>query len=160
MDVSDWPVDKIMQLPDWCFGRRWWAGTQCYKADGKVSYGYAEERFPDAFVLWAVMVTCYSPSMTEAMKLTLRVAAQPFVDMETVRAADRLLKGTSRIGLWMDLYVGPNEVTYISDIRQYCHYPNKRLAVEANGDQTNLYYCDVNVLISSVPKQIPDYLGF
>lgn len=60
----------------------------------------------------------------------------------------------------MDLYVVPQGVTFLSDIRQYCHYPNKRLAVEANGDQTNLYYCDTNVLISSVPRQIPDYLGF
>ena len=93
MDVTKWPIDQIMQLPDHCFGRRWWVGTQCYADDGKVGYGFAEEPFPDQFVLWAVMVGCHSPSMTEAMKLTIRVSAQPFVDMESVRAADRLLKG-------------------------------------------------------------------
>ena len=158
MDISKWTVDAKMRLPAWCYGRRWWVGVQCYKDNGMVSYGFAEEPFPDAFVLWAVMITCHSPSMTEAMKLTIRVAAQPFVDMDSVKAADRLLKGVGRTGIWMDAYVDPNALSFFGDIRQYCHYPNKRLAVEANGDQVNMYYCDVNVLISSVPKEVPDWV--
>ena len=158
MKIDRWPIDEIMQLPDWCFGRRWWIGCQCYAGDGKSSCGWAEEPFPDRFVLWAVMVGVYSPGMTDGMRVSMRVSAQKFTTTEEVMAADRLLKGVGRIGDFMDLYVASNQLTSFGGIRQYCHHPNKRFACQANGDQVNMYYCDVNILISSIPKEVPDWL--
>jgi len=147
-----------MKLPDWCFGRRFWIGCQGYHATGGVGYGFAEETYPEQFMLWAVMLSSYSPAMTSAMRVMIRLSTKVFTGMAEVQAAQRLLKGVGRPGPYFDLYVQSNGVTFFGDIRQYCSFPGHRLAIATNGDAANLYYCDVNVLISSVPKEIPDWL--
>ena len=61
MRIDNWPLDRIMRLPDWCFGRRYWVGQYLYGLGGGIAYGIAEEPLPDKFVVWGVMVSVMTP---------------------------------------------------------------------------------------------------
>ncbi len=56
MDIRNWPIDKIMQLPDCCFGRRWLVGV--YASDSLVAtyYDISEAGLGDRCVVWQAAI--------------------------------------------------------------------------------------------------------
>ncbi|GAJ03313.1 unnamed protein product, partial [marine sediment metagenome] len=76
MDVSKWSIDRIMQLPDWCFGKRWWVGTYIGPAADEVNYFLIPESVPDVFVLWDVLIMATGQGVATACNVALVLCAQ------------------------------------------------------------------------------------
>lgn len=52
MDISNWSLDRIMQLPDHMFGRRWLVSITCYGHDQITDWGTTLASMPERFVIW------------------------------------------------------------------------------------------------------------
>ncbi len=55
MDIRSWPIDKIMQLPDCCFGRRWLVGVYSTDVALGTYYDISEAGLGDRCVVWNLM---------------------------------------------------------------------------------------------------------
>ncbi len=54
MDIRNWPLDGIMQLPDSCFGRRYIVSCCIEVAATLKGYDISEVAFPEVGVIWDV----------------------------------------------------------------------------------------------------------
>jgi len=52
MDISNWSIDRIMQLPDWCFGRKWNLITSYNVAKDTTEQWLVKQSLPERIVLW------------------------------------------------------------------------------------------------------------
>ncbi len=57
MDIRDWSLDKIMQLPDCAFGRRWPVACAVESSSESDVYAIVETGVPDRAVIWEI---CFS----------------------------------------------------------------------------------------------------
>lgn len=158
MDIRNWNANKVLQLPDWCFGNRYWVGEYMGSTGGTVYYRGGEEILPDKFMLWGVLVSARSVNCLEALRLTIRLAGAAVATVAAAKLIERVLKSISTADILYELYVNQNGVTWIGDIRQLVEPNGKRLALVSNGDQTIAYEMTVGLLISAVPKEVPDWL--
>lgn len=158
MDISNWPDYKIMMLPDWCFGRRWWVGSYAGNTNGQVYYWCAEESLPDKFVVWGIMLTFKEPAATEAMRATIRLARDTADITANAVKLERILKGASSHKITYEFYVPQNGLVWINEIRTIHESKDRKIAFATNGDQTIAYEGTVGVLISGVPREVPDWV--
>ena len=56
MNISDWPLGQIMDLPDHCFGRRFLIGCCCRGGGQSESWDIAEVPFPEVSVIWNLYI--------------------------------------------------------------------------------------------------------
>lgn len=159
MDISRWPLDRIMQLPDWCFGRRWWIGEYLGSTVGTVDYRLGEENLPDYFVVWGLLISCRSPACLEAMRLTMRLGTILPTAPGDVNEMDRIFKGISIPSITYEFYPDSNKVTWINAGRIVHESKGRKLVVMANGDQVIQYEMTAGLLISAVPREVPDWLS-
>lgn len=158
MDIRRWSPNQVMQLPDWCFGPRWWVGEYMGNTSGQIYYHSGAEVLPDKFVLWGILISARSPSCLEALRLTIRLAGSKPASVADGKAKDRLLDGISTEDILYELYVNQNGTTWIGCERQLVEPNGKRLSLVSNGDQAIAYEMTVGILISAVPTEVPDWL--
>jgi len=158
MDIRDWPIARIMQLPDWCFGRRWWVGEYMGATNGRAFYNMGDENLPDWFVVWGILISARSPNCLEALRLTMRLGTVLPAAPADVNGMDRILEGVSIPTVTYEFYPNQNGVDWINCDRIVHESQGRRLVMIANGDQTIAYEMTAGMLISSVPKEVPDWL--
>lgn len=125
---------------------------------GRIYYRAGEEKLPNRFVLWGILVSARSVNCLEALRLTIRLAGSAAASVEAGKAQDRLLDGISISGILYELYVNQNGVTWIGCERQLVEPNGRRLSLISNGDQSIAYEMTVGILISAVPTEVPDWL--
>ena len=158
MDIRDWPIDRIMQLPDWCFGRRWLV-LSCYSIiQATTAQWLVDDPLPERTVLWGFGIQGqYSPSSTSWLKLALG-DHEPANDAE-FDAFDRLFHGqldnaTEEGAIWLGWH---SSVWW--PMRKPLETAGKRFACQsANTHATVSTRLNLGFLISSVPKEVPDWL--
>lgn len=159
MDISKWSLDKIMQLPDWCFGRRWWIGEYLGSTTGVVDYRIGEENLPDKFVVWGILISCRSPACLEAMRVTVRLGTVLPVHVDDLIPMDRIYKGISVSKITYEFFPDSNGVKWIDAGRIVHESKGRKLVIVANGDQVIQYEMTVGMLLSSVPREVPNWLS-
>lgn len=158
MDVRGWNNNQIMQLPDWCFGGRWWIGEYLGSTTGVVDKREGQELLPQRFVLWGILVSAKSPVCLQALRLTIRLGGSGSAGSVDVYKQTRLLAGISKAEILYELYVNPNGISWIGCERQLIESRGRRLSLVSNGDQAIAYEMTVGILVSAVPTEIPDWL--
>ncbi|MBA7479190.1 hypothetical protein ES707_14622 [subsurface metagenome] len=159
MNTSRWSIDKIMQLPDWCFGRRWWIGEYLGSTNGTVDYRLGKENLPDYFVVWGILIACRSSACLEAMRVTVRLGTVLPAAPGDVNRLDRIYKGISIPSITYEFYPDSNGVKWIDAGRIVHESKGRRLVIMANGDQVIQYEMTVGMLISAVPREVPNWLS-
>ena len=158
MDISNWPDYKIMMLPDWCFGRRWWVGSYAGNTNGQAFYWCAEESLPDKIVVWGILLSFLEAAATQAIRATIRLARNTTDITANVMTCERICKGISSHNIQYEFYVNQNGLTWINDIRLIKESKDRKIAFVTNGDQAIAYEGTVGVLISGVPREVPDWV--
>lgn len=158
MDIRNWNPNQIMQLPDYCFGPRWWVGEYLGATDGNFDYAGGTEILPHRLMLWGVLVSARSPACLEALRLTIRLGGSPAVTVADALKLERLFKHISIPTIMYELYVKSNGVTWIGCERQFVEPNGRKLSICSNGDQVIQYEMTVGILISAVPTEVPDWL--
>ena len=87
MNIEDWPMNEIMQLPDEVFGRRWPYSMSDLDFDIIKSYTIHETKLPEWIVVWEcyLVVTREIPStadMSLALGMNLPTSDAEFEELE------------------------------------------------------------------------------
>ncbi len=158
MDIRNWPLDRIMQLPDHCFGRRWPLIFSTHNSLPLTVYLISEMSLPERCVFWEIYwaATSKNPSATQVQAIfALALADQlPANDAEFI-AAESLFSGIDerlneiRVGRWS---------LHLTNLRQSCQSAGRRVVVRVR----NIVGADADfslgLIVSSVPTEVPDCL--
>ena len=158
MDVSKWPHDKIMQLPDWCFGRRWWIGTYLGTVNDDVTYFKMEENLPDWFVVWQLLLTHQNDSDTCFVNLTVRLG-QDVPTSATMLSFERLFRHVGTPQQFYEFTLARFITFYLTDLRVLVESKGRTI-VGALKVKTGTKTLENNlaIQISSIPKEVPDWV--
>lgn len=158
MRIDDWPMDRIMRLPDWCFGRRWFVGAYQGGTLGVIHLNMTEEELPDKFVVWGALFCCMSPSCLQALRCTIRLGSRIPVNVAEAMGLDRVFKGVSSHTILYEFFAPQNGIMWVPAERVLIESAGRRIVIVTNGDQAIDYEATVGIQISALPKEVPDWL--
>ena len=158
MDISRWDIEKIMQLPDWCFGKRWWVGIYIGPAADEANYFLIPESVPDVFVLWDVLICAVGHTTATHCNVSLRLCRQ-VPNGGTLKTYRRLLRGLSDPKQFYDVHLPPVSCTHLGPMRNLIEARNDRIGgvfklVAETVSSENQVAC----LISGIPREVPDWV--
>lgn len=158
MDIRNWPLDRIMQLPDHCFGRRWPVIFTKQAAIQATSYFISELALPDTAVLWEIHSTIIIGG--EATTSTYLP--------HNLKLGDQLPTADAQVAALDDLLPGLDERDAVGGIlRDDIHLTRLRLPIAAQGRRVVLRLVNteevaivfqLGLIFSSIPAEVPDWL--
>lgn len=158
MDIRNWPMNQIMQLPDHCFGRRWPIGVNAYSSATTEGWDISEVALPEQCVIWELSGWIgYSLQQIETFRLALGDQL-PTTTAEMDRL-EPLFNGLGRTE------AGPRRIEagrlttfFIMNLRMPVMSSGRRLVLEVVSSGTGVGRLQVAVVVSSIPREVPDCL--
>jgi len=158
MRIDNWPMDKIMQLPDCCFGRRYCVSCTLVGVNDTTQWDISEIGLPEKFVIWDVNIF-YSTSNDNDSMFRLAYGDQL---PTTVAEMDRLKPVIHGLGVEghepRHVYIGYQRDTGNLNLRLPVASTGRRLVLEAHTVAEKVMAITVAIIVSSMPKEVPDWL--
>ena len=158
MDISKWPLDKIMQLPDNAFGQRYLVSCALATSGDNPVWDISEVSFPDKAVLWSVTIMwVYSNVTTAYVRLGMaNKIPKNRLEMDT---ATNLVTGLGKQGFTPRRIPGYQYGGHeVYNMRKHIQPQGKKLVAEANAWTDKDIVVRVSALVSSIPKEIPEWM--
>ncbi len=158
MDIRNWPVDRIMQLPDWCFGRRWPVGLQFTTPDANPVFDICEAALPEVCILWEVSLFVSGlPGIT--VGFTLALGDQLPADDAAFNVCELLFPGVeSPEGIRGEIEKLTDSGPPAFQIRQPVATAGRRIVGRAIRILGEALAAQAVIIVSSVPTEVPDWL--
>ena len=158
MDIRNWPMDRIMQLPDNAFGQRWIVSVA---ARGKVvgaNYDISEMALPERCVVWTVFfLASVSSGMVNDITLSmgdkLPASDAEFDVLEPLMRDLGYYDGTRR---YIELYSRTSVV--VLPMRKLIHSVGRRLVGRLTFEALSTTPTYAGLVVSSIPTEVPDCL--
>ena len=158
MDIRKWGLDRIMQLPDGCFGRRWpiiFSGTIVSGAKG---YFISELALPERSVIWQLFFWCPAIGGLETFNLSI-FAAYAIGDQLPSAAIwptlEPLFQGVDRVIIPTGAFYA---FTGVLNMKVPVMTSGRRICLRVQNSSTISLLCCSGLVISSVPNEVPDCL--
>ena len=158
MRIDSWPVNKIMQLPDWCFGRRWLVSCTVLAYADADDFDISEVALPDKGVIWQFV---WEPIDVRFVPAYCRLAISDYLptsEAEFMRL-EPLFNGYGEQG------PGPRKITsyYYTgavaiDLRMLIEPQGSRLCMMGHSEGAFSAEARASIVVSSLPKEVPDWL--
>ena len=158
MDIRDWPINRIMQLPDCCFGRRWPVGMSKLLVQAGAFFDITKAPLPDRFCVWGVnAIGKYTSGsdvqITLAMGDELPATDALFNDMPLLFPEIESLNGTR--GAFDTCYISQR---MIENIKVPVMGTGRRIVARFLRETASSLGVSCSVIISSIPNEVPDWL--
>lgn len=158
MDIRKWPLDRIMQLPDCCFGQRY--AVSCYQVSlgPAPDWDISEVALPEKCVLWElIFYSVYAGLPAMWFRLAL---------------GDQLPTGTGQMDGLSPLIMGlgmqgpaPRRILFSLSgsavrmkMRKLIETSGRRLVLEVACGGPGSTSIQVCIVVSSIPTEVPDWL--
>ena len=159
MDISNWGEGRLLQLPDFCFGRRYLVSATIETSGNPFSFAISEMGLPETGVLWELLIRAWTTTNTAgyvqmAYGDVLPVSAAVFDVLEPLMAGLGLSEAEPRripIRGELDLH--------LRTLRQLIRPGGKRLCIGGNAGPAGEGAITVGLVVSSFPKDIPEWLS-
>ena len=158
MNISDWPLGRIMQLPDYVFGRRYMISAFVFGIGVARQWDISELAFPETAVIWEVHMYCAKKTdSNQGIRLALGDQL-PTTEAE-FRAMEPLFNGLGQDGpgprsIPMDLY----RAIAMRRLKIPVRTAGRRLVLEIGIGPASTDWASVILVVSGLPKEIPDCL--
>lgn len=158
MRVDDWSLDRIMQLPDWCFGRRWQISLYALSTAGAPVWDITEMGLPERCVLWEWTAwSTYIWLQGDRWRLALGDQLPTTVAMMNVLSP--LLYGLGVQEAEPRGIIGTYYTSLaVRGLRLPIESAGRRLILEVDAVAEGVKDFQFAAVISSMPKEIPDWL--
>lgn len=158
MDIRNWGLGQIMQLPDSCFGRRWLVITSRDIGTDATDEWLVNQPLPDRLVLWHISVGGLIPVAVRSWFKFALGDHEPANDAE-FDAFQRLFPGdldnTIEEGAILLGNIKPGELR----CRMPLDVAGRRFAVQVNNKhESAIMHLRIAFTISSIPTEAPDWL--
>lgn len=158
MDVSNWPPNKIMQLPDHMFGQRWYVGFIPEPAAGEELFILSKEALPEWAVIWALSMHTTGPVDGHLLRVSLRLGHRAPATTAAARELPLLLPGLSIPASLDEFHPLTGHNIHLPYIRKLVHSKGRRIVAYVRNLTAESVRLRVAVLVSGIPKEIPDEL--
>lgn len=158
MNIMDWPMGRIMQLPDELFGTKWVIGMSGVLAGAASIFDMAEIGLPDKCVIWEINVMSnYASGATFEVELAMGNVL-PTTDAEfngLPLVLPHIIGVSGNRGALLVSYINANMLTRL---RQGVESPGIKLIARFRRIVGTSIGGTVNVVVSSIPREVPDWL--
>ncbi len=158
MDIRDWSLDKIMQLPDCAFGRRWpMVVCRAILAAAEEFYLF-RMALPEWTVFWELRVWCTIPATT-GVRFGLALGQVAPADLAEFKGLEPVFPciedGSGQIGM---LDISQYSPQGLATIRHPVKTASRRLIYYGQNPTAAAVIICLAVVISSVPREVPDWM--
>lgn len=158
MRIDNWPLDKIMQLPDRCFGRRWFAGMISGKEGPGNDFIVSDVKLPSRMVVWGFYCTGRQTALT-AWEISYRLGPARVYDLALFRLLERVFPDLGHTTFVNEIWSKNGEPMFVMGLRTLVEPLDRRLVMAiTTNDGTGYREFGAGLYISSIPKEVPDWL--
>lgn len=158
MNINQWPLGQIMQLPDHVFGQKWIVACELSQQTGSETWDISEIAFPEVAVFWQIGLYTYNKSTTP-IDFTVALGDQLPMSLAMINSLEPLVPGLGLQGAEPRDIMNPHEAGQcVMDCKYVRQTAGRRLVLGM--DTITLQYATVRVWVvcSSIPKEVPDCL--
>jgi len=160
MDISKWVLDDVMRLPDYAFGERWPVSVHIQSGGAGTWFALSPAAMPDIMVVWELSIY-FADGATYPDAVRVFLAEQLPASTPAALECEALVPG---LGI---PEAGPGTIEY-AWYGQFVHWPMKKIVRPGGRKLGACYFTGAPVnnrvmvvaVISSVPKEIPDWLAY
>lgn len=158
MNIRNWATDRIMQLPDCCFGRRWPVGVYAGAGTMGTHYDISEAGLGDKCVIWSLALitggaSTASHRISLAMGDVLPTTLAQFDAFEPL-FSDLGMRGAAR----RSIYLGAFGIVVNLTMRQPVMAQGRRLVGLFEIVAADIVAPQAIIEVSSFPTEVPDWL--
>jgi hypothetical protein len=158
MNIRDLPMGDVMQLPDCCFGRRFLVSVNFLMQSPGTMWEISELGLPERCVIWELVAATGDPAKTHA-QVRLALGDQLPTVAAMMDVLEPLLPG---YGLTMAeprvMYLSTGPALHFSRLRHFVESMGRRLVVQFTAGPGGPITLFVGIVVSSVPREVPDWL--
>lgn len=158
MDIRNWGLEKVMRLPDWCFGRRYIVTASIWTQQTGYSWDISEIAYPDRGVMWEFGMNALVDSNIGNF-CRVGIGDQLPATHPQFMELDPLVMGFGFQG------EEPRQfgMSYMANgwriqPRQSIRFQGRRLVIEAQLSLASPVLWTVWTVVSGIPSEIPDWL--
>ena len=158
MEIRNWPMDKIMQLPDCCFGRREMLQLAVDLASTASVYAINPAGLPDTMVIWEVIAAAWANVVVTIHAGLALGDLLPTSDAE-YNALELVFPNViSSDGDRGEFEVSSDSGFDVANVRFPVVVSGRRLIAKFTRHQGNATEGVITVVYSSLPNEVPDCL--
>lgn len=158
MDISNWPLGRIMQLPDCCFGQRWPVGCSGNTLGISITFGVSMQALPERCVIWEVVYQVTGVAK-QICYFDLRLSDVVPPDTFSWIAMERLIPGIGQItGEGENMPVDSGAACFRLTMKKPVQTGGQRMLGRFEFTTATPSIAVATVVVSSIPKEIPDCL--
>ncbi len=158
MDISKWSLDKIVQLPDFVFGRRYFIGMISGKDGPGADFVIADEALPNRMVVWGFYCSGRQEAMT-SWEVTYRMGAKQTYNGDSCAELQRVFPGMGHPSFFNEIWSQGGEPVFVMGIRNFVEPQGKRLVMAiTTNNGTGYREFSAGILISAFPREVPDWV--
>jgi len=158
MDIRGWPLDRIMQLPDWCFGQRWPVITSQRLDANTTMQWISEHSLPDVGVIWEVAITGAYGTGPDLYYQIAFGDHRP-ASGEEFQAFEQVFHGSYDSNLVpRQMFFGYGMGRRVT-MKKLMEPQGRRFAYRAHNEHaTERMSLTICIVVSAIPKEAPDWL--
>jgi hypothetical protein len=156
MNIKDWPLDQVMQLPDHVFGRRFPLVFKGQVGSGAAEFAMSGLSLPDRAVLWEVDILGSTTSAQGARSVYgagFAFATKLPTSTAEFAALPQFLPGSDILASGVPVFFLP---THMHNIRFPVAAMGQNVAVMAQNIGTLTINWIVTTIWSGIPNEVPD----
>lgn len=158
MDIRNWPLDKIMQLPDCCFGRRWPISVSFHQPVVAEVFDISKTALPEKCVIWEVFYYAYGEDVDYA-RVALALGDQLPADMAAFDLNEQIIHQLGRHSqIEYLMYIGANSGPLVIPLKIPLAAGGRRLIGRFENLALGFQFFLAGIVVSSVPTEVPDWL--
>lgn len=158
MDVSQWGLGDIMQLPDCCFGRRWPIAVTLNLDTGARDYVISDTGLPEVGVIWAAWLTGGGLTFG-TQSAVLRLGDELPATAAAFGLLEPLFRGIEGLAeVRSEIWGSAMGVGVVIPMRLPVASGGRRLVCELFNPGTQYSRVQAGIVVSGVPRGVPDCL--
>ena len=157
MDISDWPIEKIMQLPADCFGTRFYVGTFIEIGPAQTRHVFCDPPLPNIAVLHEFQIVVVGEDLTRTHIKIALANKLPKTEAQ-MSALEPLIPGLGELGPEPRFIQAERDFNIsVRNLKQPVMANGRRVVIEVRKTivQPNSYF--FNFVFSALPTSIPDF---
>lgn len=158
MDIRDWPLGKIMQLPDCAFGPRWLVFCSAYSVLDTDVFAIVRTGVPDRAVIWEMGVSVYS-AVTMNVEVEFAWADQLVTTAAQWSALPKMFPCQGlQDGVDFNFLTGGGGGQALRRLKFVSPSSSLKPCMRVGALTSAAKGIQANFVISSIPKEVPDCL--
>lgn len=159
MDIRNWLVDEILQLPDCMFGQRFPIFCSIDEQSGSATWDISEVALPEKCVVWFFSLQSWS-NATTTPTIRLALGDQIPTSAAMMTALEPLMMGLGLQGAEpRDLMCPLATYELRLPMKKVIEPSGRRLVLEVTGQVLKHTEVRVALIVSGIPREVPDWLN-